>query len=95
MNYHWKQNLWNQKIEENGFSILIEIGENHQKKKDYLLYYLVHDQNNFDKLYRDIGCTTFDLKKFDSLNSLEKQLNRDLKKLEKYLEKEFEGFEGY
>ncbi len=78
-----------------GFSIVIEIGENVHKKKDYLLYYLVHDKNNFDELYRDIWCTPFALKKFSSLNSLGNQLSRDLKKLEKYLEEEFEGFEGY
>lgn len=78
-----------------GFSIVIEIGENIYKEKDYLLYYLVHDKNNFDELYRDIWCTPFPLKKFSSLNSLENRLNRDLKKLEKYLEEEFEGFEGY
>lgn len=78
----------------NGFSIVIEIGENVHKKKDYLLYYLVHDKNDFDELYRDIWCTPFVLKKFSSLNSLENQLKRDLKKLEKNLE-EVEEFEGY
>lgn len=78
-----------------GYSIVIEVSENIQKKKDYFLYYMVHDKSNFDNLYRDVWCTPFALRKFTSLNLLEKQLNRNLRNLEKYLENECEGFEGY
>lgn len=77
-----------------GFSIVIEVGENIQRKKDYMLYCLVHDKDNFDKFYRDIWATSVNLNEFSSLNSLVKQLSRGLKKMDKYLE-EFEGFEGY
>lgn len=78
-----------------GFSILIEVGENAKHKKDYLLYYMVHDKENFDELYRDVGCFPFGLKRYKKFDNLVKRLEQNLLELETYLTEEFEGFEGY
>ena len=78
----------------NGLSILIEVGEGTKKGKDYLLYFLVHDKEDFDNSYRDIWCASFDLDKYKSLDILNKRLVKYLKQMKIYLE-EYEEFEGY
>ena len=72
----------------NGLSILVEVGENTRKRKDYLLYFLVHDKKNFDNSYRDIWCAPFDLNKYKSVNSINKELEKYIKELKEFLHEE-------